>query len=113
MMRKLLLAACVIILWSSCGSGNVQSASPAIQEDTLVRLLVELHLADSVMASSEAMDIAARGADTAVENTVLARHGIDRKVFEETMKYYSDRPEEMVKLYDQGIEDLSSSQELK
>lgn len=95
---------------SACRQADSTDKPAVITDDSLVTLLVDLHLADSVNNSLNPADIAAKGIDTTFEGAVLEKHHISHDEFRAIMRYHIDHPDGLVKIYDRVIENLNQRQ---
>ncbi len=74
---------------------------PPIPEDELVGVLVDLHLLESRREIVGDMPPYMR-------DSVLAAHRISEKKFAAAIRYYADRPDEYLELYNVVIDSLSA-----
>lgn len=104
-MRKIFVLLCSLSVLYSCGSDKMPEG--IIPEDTMVPILVEMHLAsayfsveftDDSIAYSEAIDY--------TQKQVLDKHGITYKQFEKSIAYYTDYPEKFRAIYERVIQQL-------
>ena len=101
---------CYALLILSCSPSGTEKELPVIRKDSMVSVLVELHLADSVNNSLRTEDLVSKGIDTTYSSQVFANHGVNPERFRTDMQYYVSHPDELVQLYDQVIEQLNQRQ---
>ena len=86
-------------LGTSCSPFS--SSPPPIPDSTFSRILVELHV------------LSARGRQESpvpvqVRDSILHHYGVDSSDFEQTLGYYSRRPEDFASLYNTVIDSLNA-----
>jgi hypothetical protein len=105
----ILLASFATVFFTSCSGGTSGSGEAAISTDTLVQVLVEIHLADADNKTKGIRDWQDDAASQEVTQT-LAFHHISTEEFHSTMKWYADHPDQLVGIYDKVIEELTKMQ---
>jgi hypothetical protein len=77
-----------------------------IPEEKMVQVLVELHIADGVLNSTE---LPYSDSILRAENyyaNILAKYNIDRPIFDSALKQYTENPQIYLKIYDKVIDTL-------
>ena len=109
-MVKILSGLFIILALASCyhtapdPSFNKNLIIPA---DSMVTLLTELHLADGVINTVKMKDKSLKHLSTEYFSQILENHKIGRDTFEESMRYYAYHTEELNKIYEKVIVNLS------
>jgi len=112
-MKKLILLFGIISLsWlaPSCQDPTSGPDYPALHADTLVNILVDMHLSDAGVVAGDGGDEPAASDHSARHLDVLQRHHVTQEDFRQSMRYYSEHPDELVEIYDQVIESLTRLQ---
>jgi hypothetical protein len=78
-----------------------------IPADSMVTLLTDLHIADGVINNAKLKDKSIKQLSTEYFTEILEKHGISQDAFNESMKYYAYHTEELDKIYDKVIVNLS------
>lgn len=91
-----------LLVGTACST--ITAEEPPVADSTLVRVLVEVHLAAARAEVSRDLTLEQR-------DSLLRAHGLDRARFEAAMRYYSQRPEAYLHLYDQVIQQLEQAQQ--
>jgi hypothetical protein len=80
---------------------NFPSGGPPVDDSTFSAVLVDLHLAN---ARSTHLNARYPG----MRDSVLARHGIERSEFTETLRYFTQRPDTFKSLYNGVLDTLNA-----
>jgi hypothetical protein len=78
--------------------------------DSMVSILTDIHLLDGVVNTVNLKDTAMDSLARADYNIVLAKHGMDRRSFEESIHYYAFHAEELDKIYEKVIINLGKKE---
>jgi hypothetical protein len=114
-MVKILSGLIIIIALGSCyhtakdPSFNKDLVIPA---DSMVTLLTDLHLADGVITTIKLKDKSLGHISTEYFSATLQKHKIGRDTFEESLRYYAYHTEELNKIYEKVIINLSKIESL-
>ena len=100
----LLLLLTLIIAGASC-SRQTRSAD-IIDEEKMVSLLVETHLADALLAKDPATVDQKRDKALYVYPSVLEKYGITRAQMDSSVAYYIRNPKIFVRIYDKTVKVL-------
>ena len=101
------IPALVLILFFSCSSGNKRH----IPRKDFIPLLVDLHVADAMAFNGTVTDMFGKLDSVILYRQVLEKHGVDKEQITATFNYYADRPEELMKVYDEVFATLSRMSE--
>jgi len=101
----------LLVIFFACRPGNTPPKRYFISRDTLVSILVDLHLVYSMQSTFEYMNIAEAYDSVDLYSRVYAKHGVTKAAFDSTIFYYSKHPEDLVKIYDEVIMKLTMMQD--
>jgi hypothetical protein len=86
--------------------------SRVLPADTMVSLLVDVHLAEGAMNVGISRKPPIDQLASRYFETVLEKHAIDRKTFEESIRYYSFHAEQFNEIYEKVINELGKKESL-
>ncbi|MBT8400475.1 MAG: DUF4296 domain-containing protein [Rhodothermia bacterium] len=95
-LKSLMAGALIVFLATACSG----SGSP-IEPDRFVAVLVDLHLTESRREIVGDMPPATR-------DSILESHDVSETQYERSVRYYTERPEEYLQLYNAVIDSLSA-----
>jgi len=78
-----------------------------IPADSMVSLLTDIHLADGVINNIKVKDKSVEHLSNEYFSVVMKKHKIGRDTFEESLRYYAYHAEELDKIYEKVIVNLS------
>jgi hypothetical protein len=108
LMRNGIFMICLLSFLISCSIGKRDKLIP---RGDLIDLMVDLHIADA-MALNYNINEQFGGLDSALlYNAVLNSHGYTKDQFVNTIRYYTDDPEKLIKIYDEVFSKLSRRSE--
>ncbi len=102
-MRNILIFG-MAILMMAC-SNNVPKG--ILPEKELIPVLVEIHLAESVFIQRYAMQVTRANYLEDLYLSILKRHHLDQKKFEESILFYGKHPEIYKPIYDEVLNRLN------
>jgi len=91
----------------SCSKADLPTYSQDIDKDTLIEILVDIHLADAMLAEKQLFDKNFEDTKISYYNYVYKKHNITRVEFNKTIEYYSYNPAEYVTIYVKVLEKLN------
>jgi hypothetical protein len=109
-MIKILSGLLIIFALGSCyhtardPSFNMNLVIPA---DSMVTLLTDLHLADGAINTLKFKDKSPGHLSSEYFSVILEKHNIGRDTFEESLRFYAYHTEELNKIYEKVIVNLS------
>jgi hypothetical protein len=109
-MVKILSRLLIVLALCSCyhvapdPSFNKNLVIPA---DSMVTLLTDLHLADGVITTIKLKDKPLNHLSAEYFAVIMEKHKIGRDTFEESLRYYAYHTEELNKIYEKVIVNLS------
>jgi hypothetical protein len=109
-MARILTGLLFLIALGSCyhtakePSFNMTMVIPA---DSMVSLLTDIHLADGVINTIKIKDKPIEHLSNEYFSVVMDKHKIGRDTFEESLRYYAYHVEELDKIYEKVIVNLS------
>jgi hypothetical protein len=101
---------CLIFLFlalSLAGCHREKSERKYIPEEDMVNLLVEIHITDAIAMNHDINKNFRNFDSTLLYSGVLDRHGYSQEQMQNTLEYYSYRPEKFIKLYNKVFTILS------
>lgn len=99
------LMVCSLLLALSCGGGGLPKG--ILPKDKMVALMVDQHLAEQMFSLRFALGLKN---DTVINDlylSILKKNGVQRKVFEESVYYYTKHPEKYKPIYDAVLDRLN------
>ncbi|UCG28010.1 MAG: DUF4296 domain-containing protein [Bacteroidales bacterium] len=81
--------------------------SEIIPENSLIPILVEMHLADGLMNSSQIRQMYPGRDSISNYQDILQKYGYEKETFDRTIRYYSDQPDDLDDLYENVISELT------
>ncbi len=96
----------VLFLTFSCGGNKVPKG--ILTKDKMVPMLVEQHLAEQMSSLHLALGLKNDSVMDDLYLSILKKYGVDRKVFEESVFYYSKHPEKYKPIYDEVLDRLNA-----
>jgi len=78
-----------------------------IPEDSLIRIIVDMHLADAILIEPSVQQKQMVINKSKFYNAVLKKHDISKDEFQKNLNYYSDNLEKFDSIYDKVIEELT------
>jgi hypothetical protein len=109
-MSRYLAGIFIILMLGSCyhtikeTSFNMAMVIPA---DSMVSLLTDIHLADGVINTVKPKNITIEHLSNEYFSMVLIKHKVGRDTFQESLRYYAYHTEELDKIYEKVIINLS------
>ena len=91
----------------SCGEKRIDVPDYVVQEENLVPLLVDIHLTDALLNKEKKPNTEKYEEAIKMYPSVLLKHGIDRAVFDSTIRFYVKYPKEFALIYDEVLRELS------
>ena len=101
---NLLILFCLFI---SCNTTDKQLPDNIISKEIFITVLKEAHLAEAAFELSKSKGV--ETAEKVLANTyseIYASHNIDKEIFEETLSYYANHPEELERIYSKVLKDM-------
>jgi hypothetical protein len=112
---KYFLFLLVVISMVSCSNKQSSVLVPdyrkpdsLIPRSRMVRILTDVQLAEAAISSVKAKGDAPENLSRDYYNAVFSKYRISKKNYEENVGYYANKPEEMIKMYDEVITSLEN-----
>lgn len=105
--RLAILLFLAIILFLSCNRKRGVVSSEIIPKDSLINIIVDLHLADAVLLNPITQSKISDISSNRLYKTVLNKYGITRARFNTSINFYAETPIVLDSIYDKVIEKLS------
>ncbi|GAB4448161.1 MAG: hypothetical protein Fur0028_03190 [Bacteroidales bacterium] len=91
----------------SCSRKQKEIPSEIIQQDSLVNIIVDIHLADAILLNPLTQSKISDISSNRLYKTVLDKYGISRERFNKSIDFYAETPAVLDSIYDKVIEQLS------
>jgi hypothetical protein len=90
------------------GCSNEKSIPKGIiSEDSLVQIIVDMHLGDAILIDPSTQQRQFVINKTEFYNAILKKHSITKAEFKKNVNFYSDNPEKFDKIYERVVEELT------
>lgn len=97
-------------LLSSCFK-SLKTEEAVLEEETLIRLLTDIHLAEARLSDYNSMKLERRDSfATAYYYSIFQIHQADTADFQQSMEAYANNPEEMNQLYEKVLTRLQQNE---
>lgn len=105
--RTIIIGGILTSILLSCNHSKMVVPEGLLKPDKLIPLLVELHLADGYLHHLKFTEY--RKKDTAffIYPAILEKYDISRPMFDSTILFYGQYPDEFAKIYDEVLEKLA------
>lgn len=107
-----LVALFSILFLFSCKQNSTKIPKEVISRDSMINIMVEIHLADAVlqnpMTQSKIGDIPSNN----LYKAIMKKYHTNKERFDKSMDFYSDNPLMLDSMYDSVIEKLSLIQSI-
>ena len=97
----------VVTLLFSCNKKQKEIPAEIIQKDSMVNIIVDLHLADAILLNPLTQSKISDISSNRLYKTVLDKYNITRERFNKSIDYYAETPAVLDSIYDKVIEQLS------
>ncbi len=104
-MKKILLAITLLGLFS-CTSKEVNIPSEVIPKDTMLMLMMDIHLAEAGIRTV-APDDSVSFYTVSYYHFIFDKYKVDKKRFQQSLKFYTDHTELLHDIYQKMIEEMS------
>lgn len=106
-MHKFFRLLILILLLAACDNNNKKGL---VQENKLVKILADIHIADAVSFSSDYKNSFRRTDSVTYYESILRKYNITRRQFDSTIAWYSANPVEYDKVYEKVLNRLNRMQ---
>jgi hypothetical protein len=96
----------LVVFFISCGTRD----KDLIPRRKFIHVLADLHIADAIAMKNMDQSDPYRLDSASLYAAVFSKHAVTRAMFDSTVRYYTARPEEFQKLYNQVIAELKKSE---
>lgn len=97
----------LVVLLFSCKQKQVGLPDGIIPKDSLINIVVDLHLADAILLNPNVQSKISDISSNRLYRTVLEKYSISRERFDKSINYYAETPVILDSIYDKVIEKLS------
>lgn len=91
----------------SCNQSKLKIPDGILNPSELVPLLIDIHIADGFLHQQRFNRQAKEDSAYNYYSSILKKHGITRPIFDSTIFFYTQNPEDFSKIYDEVLEILS------
>lgn len=91
----------------SCNQSKMKIPDGILNPEELIPLLVDIHLIDGYLHQKRIVRQAKEDSAFNYYSSILLEHDISRPMFDSTILFYTQYPEEFAKIYDDVLEELS------
>jgi hypothetical protein len=95
----------------SCRPGDTPPKKYFISRDSLVTILVDLHMVYSIQSTFEYRKLAEEYDSIDIYSEIFDKHNVTKAAFDSTIAYYSKHPEDLTNIYDEVIMQLTMMQD--
>lgn len=106
-MRFLLLLLIAVVTFSACKEESREKGE-VIDEDKFIDVLVDLHIADAMLATDIKKENEKLFLPKNFYHQVLKKHNITRADFNKSIAYYAEEPAKLGQIYDKVMEKLNT-----
>jgi hypothetical protein len=111
--RILILIIASVIICSCTGKVEKPSSSGIIPERDLIPILMEIHIADGMLANPKILNWVLNVDSISTYNYIATKHGYSKAALDNTMHYYFIRkPKKLIRIYDKVLAKLSEMESL-
>lgn len=109
-MRKIVLGFFLCVAFA-CGNKKVEIPSDIIPQDTMMHVLMDIHLAEAGLRTNDTFH-----ADSIMQVTVnyydfiFTKYRITKDEFKRSFKFYTDHPDILEDIYQKMIEEMSKKE---
>ena len=96
----------VFLLVSSCGGEKLPKG--ILTKDKMVPMLVDQHLSEQIFSLRFQVGLKNDDVMNDLYLSILKKYGVERKVFENSVFYYSKHPEKYKEIYDEVLNRLNA-----
>jgi hypothetical protein len=88
--------------------GIIERPKDLINKDSMVNILVDIHLADAIVTHSEYINDEKRKFSYSAYKSVFEKHNLTKLRFENSISYYSLNQDELKNIYDSVLVKMSN-----
>jgi hypothetical protein len=107
MPRHNIPAILLLLVMLACNPTPVEKPVRFIPHNEMVAVMTDIQLADAYITDLKAKGADAKDITTRMHDSVFMLHGIERKIFDENLIWYSANIEELDKVYTEIISNLA------
>ncbi len=108
MIKHIKILGIVSIMLISCSKTPVKKPEKLLQENTMVNLLVDIHVAEAAFNTRRHRDsLVGRSSSADFYYSILQKHSVVDTVFEQSFVFYASQPRKFEKMYRQVMNQLS------
>jgi hypothetical protein len=112
MSKKTSILIFLLLLFFSCSTPPVEKPENLIEEETMIDLLTDIHLAEAAFNHLRHRDsLVERSSSVNFYHSVLDKYQIQDSVFEKSFVFYASQPRKFEKMYRQAMNTLSEMEQ--
>jgi hypothetical protein len=98
----------IFILFFSCSKPVVEKPELLIQEDKMIEMLTDIHLAEATFNARRHRDsLVMKSSSADFYYSILDKHQVPDSVFEQSFVFYASQPRKFEKMYRQAMNRLN------
>lgn len=102
----------ISLLITSCKSATVEKPESLIDEQTMIEILADIHLAESAFSHLRHQDsLVEKSSSVDFYYSVLDKYQLQDSVFEKSLVFYASQPRKFEKMYRQTMNKLSEMEQ--
>ncbi len=101
---------CFITVFIACNSKEREAAVPAnvLPREKMIEIMVEVNITEAALNLNYLNDSKVR--DTKEYEDVFKRKKVSKEQYDESLKYYTEHPDDLIQMYDEVLNELSRMQ---
>jgi hypothetical protein len=108
MIKHFIILGIASIMLISCSKTPVKKPEKLLQENTMVELLVDIHMAEAAFNTRRHRDsMVVKSSSADFYYSILQKHSVQDTVFEQSLVFYASQPRKFEKMYRQVMNQLS------
>jgi hypothetical protein len=108
MVRHIIFWGVIVIMLTSCSETPVKKPEKLLQENRMVEMLIDIHLAEAAFNVRRHRDsLVERSSSADFYYSILQKHSVQDTVFEQSLVFYASQPRKFEKMYRQVMNQLS------
>lgn len=102
----------IFLAFFSCSKPTVEKPEVLLQEDKIIDMLVDIHLAEATFNSRRHRDsLVMKSSSADFYYSILDKHQVADSVFEQSFVFYASQPRKFEKMYRQAMNKLNEMEQ--
>jgi len=110
-MKNYLFAILILFILPSCMEPVEQKPSYILSEDSMVRIMIDIHLLEAATAQKSLPRDSSILVYLLYEKDLFKKYGINDSIYKKNLDYYSSHPTYMLAVYEKVVDSLSWQEE--